>query len=269
VRFVVSDVWQGPGSWLASDGKWYALHEHPSYRAFAGLAQALGWERHLPEVLDALDEYLHGRRTFDDDRFGTTTDRERLAWVLTWHIRARLDLLAIATGLSAGAIARAAGVPEPPVNLFYPSEVDTRRVLENLMSIESLIAEGGLQAVKVADWQMAEEVAALWMRENGWPDAHVVSSHQDRGIDVSAETAVAQVKWFTSGRVGRPALQQLRGATPTGVASLFFACADAGGGRPFTPAALEWAAANGMRLFAVNAFARISEIELADEGSTG
>ena len=26
----MSDIWQGPGWWIASDGKWYPPHLHPS-----------------------------------------------------------------------------------------------------------------------------------------------------------------------------------------------------------------------------------------------
>jgi hypothetical protein len=28
----MTDTWQGPGWWIASDGKWYPPHLHPSYR---------------------------------------------------------------------------------------------------------------------------------------------------------------------------------------------------------------------------------------------
>ena len=27
----MSDVWQGPGYWIASDGKWYAPETHPAW----------------------------------------------------------------------------------------------------------------------------------------------------------------------------------------------------------------------------------------------
>ena len=29
----MTDTWQGPGWWIASDGKWYPPHLHPSYQA--------------------------------------------------------------------------------------------------------------------------------------------------------------------------------------------------------------------------------------------
>lgn len=60
-------------------------------------------------------------------------------------------------------------------------------------------------------WQDAEKSAASWMRVNGYPDARVTTAGADKGIDVLARRAVAQVKM--EGRpTGRPALQRLVGA---------------------------------------------------------
>ncbi len=58
----------------------------------------------------------------------------------------------------------------------------------------------------------AQNLAALrWMRKNGWPEAEKTRGGSDSGIDVRAEGAVAQVKWYSSQKVGGPDLQRLRG----------------------------------------------------------
>ncbi|WP_375385959.1 restriction endonuclease [uncultured Microbacterium sp.] len=63
----------------------------------------------------------------------------------------------------------------------------------------------------IFSWQMAEELAAAHMRELGFTDARRTPAGADRGIDVIANDAAAQVK-FLSQPVGGPDIQRLRGA---------------------------------------------------------
>lgn len=58
----------------------------------------------------------------------------------------------------------------------------------------------------------AEIVAANIMRDLGFVDAHVTQRAGDKGLDIISQDAVAQVKW-QAGKVGRPALQNLVGAS--------------------------------------------------------
>ena len=72
-------------------------------------------------------------------------------------------------------------------------------------------------------WKAAEEAAALWLRQNGWPDAHVTSGGADGGVDVRATGLIAQVKHYSK-LTGSPALQQLYGvAAAEQVVPVFFA----------------------------------------------
>jgi hypothetical protein len=83
------------------------------------------------------------------------------------------------------------------------------------------------------------------MRRLGFNDAQVTVSGADSGIDLESRRAVAQVKYWPSQKVGRPDVQQLRGAAGHKRA-IFFAF----GERPYTTHAVEWASDGGVALFA-------------------
>src|SRR5687767_13674031 len=74
----------------------------------------------------------------------------------------------------------------------------------------------------VFSWQMAEELAAAHMRSIGFPDARRTRDGADGGIDVTATSAVAQVKYQTA-PVGGPAIQRLRGAAHRVKHAIFYA----------------------------------------------
>ncbi|MCH5643480.1 restriction endonuclease [Gordonia sp. ABSL49_1] len=69
----------------------------------------------------------------------------------------------------------------------------------------------GRQRELRAEAAKAEERAAQIMRKLGFPEAKATQASADKGIDVVAPAAVAQVKW-QSKPVGRPSTQQLAGA---------------------------------------------------------
>lgn len=89
----------------------------------------------------------------------------------------------------------------------------------------------------------AERVAASWMRWMGFGDAEATQLTGDRGLDVIATGAVAQVKAQVV-PVGRPDLQSLAGAA-TGLKArlLFFALSG------YTREAADWGDEVGMALF--------------------
>ncbi len=96
----------------------------------------------------------------------------------------------------------------------------------------------------VGSWEAAELNAAMWMRHWGYADATARPGGPDRGIDVRATGALAQVKNRPS-QVGRPDIQRLLGAAidhPD--AKLFFFAA---GG--FSAAAIEEADRRDIALF--------------------
>jgi hypothetical protein len=64
---------------------------------------------------------------------------------------------------------------------------------------------------QIDTWMAAEENAAAWMRDWGYPDARVTPPGRDGGVDVRSREALAQVK-FEAAQVGAPALQRLVGA---------------------------------------------------------
>lgn len=68
---------------------------------------------------------------------------------------------------------------------------------------------------------MAEELAAAHMRELGFGDARRTGAGTDRGIDVTAADAVAQVKHLSS-PVGSPDIQRFRGAAHLIQNALFY-----------------------------------------------
>jgi len=75
----------------------------------------------------------------------------------------------------------------------------------------------------VGSWQQAEEFAAWHMRSLGFDDARTTGAGRDGGIDVRAHSAVAQVKHYETSAIGRPAVQQLRGAAHEIPWALFYA----------------------------------------------
>lgn len=89
----------------------------------------------------------------------------------------------------------------------------------------------------------AEELAARWMRWAGFRDATTTTRGADGGIDVTAGSAVAQVK-FHMKPAGRPAMQQLYGAARSeGKEPFFFSYAG------YSPQASAFADQVGIALF--------------------
>lgn len=83
-------------------------------------------------------------------------------------------------------------------------------------------------------WQEAEHAAARFMRAIGFRDAALTNPGADRGLDVVASGAAAQVKALAT-PVGRPDVQRLRGASFNVPTVLFFSL------NGYTPAAIEYA----------------------------
>lgn len=110
--------------------------------------------------------------------------------------------------------------------------------------------------LRMDTWRDAEAAVARWMRLNGYPDAHTTGPGTDGGVDVKAKGAVAQVKW-RSNRVGRPAVQQRRGAA--GTRRAFMAAKDVEGG-PFTHEAYAWAKSNRVTLLVVDALGGVRQV---------
>ena len=63
---------------------------------------------------------------------------------------------------------------------------------------------------QITSWEIAEQNAADWMRHWGYRNVSLTSRGNDRGVDVRATKALAQVK-FEAKQVGRPQLQNLVG----------------------------------------------------------
>lgn len=105
-------------------------------------------------------------------------------------------------------------------------------------------------------WKDAEAAVARWMRLNGYPDARTTGAGVDGGIDVTSSKAVAQVKWHTT-KVGRPVIQQLRGAAGRKAA---FVAARAMTGGSFSSGAYAWAKNNGVRLLTVDELGEVREV---------
>jgi len=94
-----------------------------------------------------------------------------------------------------------------------------------------------------------ELLVSQWMIAWGHDDAMKSQRVGDSGIDVSGEHFVAQVKFFADSPVGRPDVQNLKGAASvfTDVWVLFFAFANG-----YTREATEWATSTNIALFAFN-----------------
>jgi hypothetical protein len=81
-----------------------------------------------------------------------------------------------------------------------------------------------------------ENICRDWLEAWGDFNAVVTQVTGDGGIDVESTNCVAQAKFFASGKVGRPALQQLAGAASiSGKIKVFFAYGD------YTNEAIEYA----------------------------
>lgn len=83
-------------------------------------------------------------------------------------------------------------------------------------------------------WQEAEQAAVSFMRAIGFSDAALTNAGTDRGLDVIASGAAAQVKALAS-PVGRPDVQRLRGASFNVPTVLFFSL------NGYSPGAIEYA----------------------------
>ncbi len=121
----------------------------------------------------------------------------------------------------------------------FAAESRRRAAESEAARLEQAKADGRL----IEDWSMAERVMAECMRKLGFPDAAVTAGGADGGIDIAASAAAAQVKYQTA-KVGRPQVQQLRGAAGDRL-PVFFALTSAG----YSSSAREWAGANGVALF--------------------
>lgn len=87
-----------------------------------------------------------------------------------------------------------------------------------------------------------EAAAADWMKAWGLNDVRLTGRGADGGIDVEAQEAVAQVKaWMAP--VGRPEIQQLKGAAHDGRTPLFFSLSE------YTTAARQFADEASVALF--------------------
>lgn len=71
------------------------------------------------------------------------------------------------------------------------------------------------------NWQEAEDPAVSHMRMSGFPDAQKTAGGADRGIDVVAVRAVAQVKLLGQ-PVGSPDIQRFKGAAHDSRNALFY-----------------------------------------------
>jgi hypothetical protein len=121
--------------------------------------------------------------------------------------------------------------------LYIPPDpsIDWDLVLyEKLLSVRT--ARGGKSYERIIEnYRQAEEVAASWLRRFGYRDAKVTADKQDNGIDVESLGAIAQVKNWTTKRVGIKEVQRLEGSAKRGQACFFFAA------HGYTRAAHLWA----------------------------
>jgi hypothetical protein len=107
-------------------------------------------------------------------------------------------------------------------------------------------ARGGQRYEEIiSGYRDAEEISASWMRRFGYRDARTTPIGPDNGIDVWSTGAIAQVKYWTSKRVGIKEVQRLAGTISPGQIPYFFA------GSGYTRPAIQWAgnSDNQIRLF--------------------
>lgn len=91
-------------------------------------------------------------------------------------------------------------------------------------------------------WLIAEELAAAWLREHGFPDAVRTPPGVDGGFDVEARGLVGQVK-HRAKPSGREEIQRLVGANLHGASMAFFSTAG------YTTQAIQYAKAAGVTLY--------------------
>lgn len=96
--------------------------------------------------------------------------------------------------------------------------------------------------MKAFGWQLAEVLAATHMQSIGFSDSETTGSGTDKGLDVIADSAVAQVKAHNT-PVGAPDVQRLRGASHGKKEALFYSLSG------YTLQALEFAENSGVSLF--------------------
>lgn len=108
--------------------------------------------------------------------------------------------------------------------------------------------------ILLADWRDAEELAAWYMREElGLNGARITGSGNDRGIDVVAEGAVAQVK-HVNAPIGAPLVQAALGAGHGRDAAMFFALSG------YTRQAEDFAGRAGVRLFQYDIYGEVRAV---------
>jgi hypothetical protein len=106
---------------------------------------------------------------------------------------------------------------------------------------------------QITSWEIAEQNAADWMRHWGYRNVSLTSGGNDRGVDVRATKALAQVK-FEAKQVGRPQLQNLVGTRGRNhdVELLFFS------GAGYSGHAVEYATEMDIALFTYALDGRVS-----------
>lgn len=108
--------------------------------------------------------------------------------------------------------------------------------------------------VIVDTWEEAERLAAWHMKTLGFADAAVARAGSDGGIDVRAEHAVAQVKYYLQAPVGAPAVQQLRGAAYDRQWAIFYSLS------AYTVAASALADSAGVALFSYDVAGNVAAV---------
>lgn len=106
----------------------------------------------------------------------------------------------------------------------------------------------------ITTWQEAELIAAEHMSRLGFEAVDVTPAGADGGVDVSASGARAQVKFYSSGPIGAPAVQQLVGATAPGHVSLFYSLSG------YTRAAMALATEKDVALFVFSVSGDVSPV---------
>ncbi|ADD44811.1 restriction endonuclease [Stackebrandtia nassauensis] len=98
----------------------------------------------------------------------------------------------------------------------------------------------------ISDWQEAEALASLHMRQLGLSRPHLTPPGADGGVDVLADEAAAQVK-FEKSTTGKPAVQRLYGEVKRrGIHGIFYSLSG------FSAPAITFANETGIALFKFN-----------------
>lgn len=120
-----------------------------------------------------------------------------------------------------------------------------------------------IAAAGITSWRGAEHAMARAMTEMGFENIRVSKNGADSGVDIKATRAVAQVKYFAAGgKVGRPAIQQLRGIAGPKTDGLFFAF----GTKPYTKEAFTWASRYGIALFVYDRMGVVRPVNYTADG---